>query len=158
MKCSALICLCKGLLGDFERLNWGKTFYNGFLKGVCWDWLVKLPVPSVRAIHWLEWDQLSRVRYGDKSDACFFFFRRFIAVFELVWCARKGSRYTPWSGESILKLVNVTSSRIWFYCAPCTDNIADGVNSRIRMTGINELAMVGTLFADKELSNLATSR
>ena len=62
MKRSTLIRLGEDVLGNFERLNGGKTFDTGLLEGLSQDWFVKLPVPSVGAVNRLKRDQFRWVR------------------------------------------------------------------------------------------------
>jgi len=48
-----------------------------------YNWLVDLPIPSVGAVHWCEWDQFNWV--GRKiGRVLLLLFGRFVAVLELV--------------------------------------------------------------------------
>ena len=62
MKCSALIRLGENVLGDFERLNGGKSSDTGLFKGAGQIWFVELPVSSVGSVNRLKWDQFSGVQ------------------------------------------------------------------------------------------------
>ncbi len=76
-------------------------------------------------------------------------------MLELIRCTGKDSRNTPWSGECILKFVNITSGRIRFDCTASKDDVADGVDAWIGSPSIDELTMIGALLSDEQFSNLA---
>ncbi len=79
-------------------------------------------------------------------------------MLELVRCAGKNASNAPRACEGVLQFVYLSSGSVGFDSTSRKDDIADGVDAWIRTARVDQLSMIRTLLANKEVGNLATGR
>jgi hypothetical protein len=80
------------------------------------------------------------------------------ALLEFIGSTFEESSYVPRSCKCKLKLVNNLTSHIRPKCPTSKDNVANRINSQVRVARINVFTMISTLLLNKQFCNFAAGR
>ena len=77
-------------------------------------------------------------------------------MLKFIWSTFLLSLDDPRASKCILQLAHPFLGRTGLNCASSKNDIADGVDTRIRATSIDELSMVSLLLLDEKFGNFVT--